>query len=88
MTKMRDQAAKRRQDAGANAGEQEQQQDTRRSSEGTAVSEEEPSPQFEKIKTQRSSRPNQLTHTLSGPYDIDRVNTRDSFSRTKSGRSR
>lgn len=45
---------------------------------------------FERIKTGRSIRPRDSTEDFSteefttGPYDIDRVNTRDSFKRTAS----
>jgi hypothetical protein len=99
MNKMRERAAKRHAEAAGNATE-EGEPVRRSSSEGTAVNDDgaertaereegtEEEPRFEKIKTAKERRPNNLEHTLSGPYDIDRVNTRESFRRTKSGRSR
>ncbi|KAF2428829.1 putative MFS multidrug transporter [Tothia fuscella] len=46
-----------------------------------------PEPQFQRIKTNRTNRTLRRTNTEydQNPYDIDRVNTRQSFRRTKSG---
>jgi hypothetical protein len=41
-------------------------------------------PQFERIRTGRSARSQKKLEELPGPYDIDRVNTRESFRRVPS----
>lgn len=91
MNKMRQQQANKGQQSSANevenAARDERAESERRTSDDTAVptDEGEETPQFERIKSQRSRalRP-ELSHEWSNPYDIDRVNTRESFVRTRS----
>lgn len=45
------------------------------------------SPKFERIRTGRSARSLKQIDEPSGPFDIDRVHTRDSFKRVSSRKS-
>jgi len=88
MNKMRERAIQRHQEAMGMTTTEADDSTGRRSSEGTTVNGEDDrvgeEVKFEKIKTARSVRPSTLEHTMSGPYDIDRVNTRESFGRSRS----